>query len=215
MNTLIHTRHTLLTFGTGVTGKGPNGRIYSFYQTSFEIPSEWPITDRILLSFGAVDYEATIFVNGHKAGLNTGGYFEFTVDVTPYLVANGENELYVSLDPFFSSTAVLMRTELFMYTIPRTWVSAPSATRYDHRERILTHMVDRVQVPIGKQTLGRGGMIWYTPCSGIWQTVWLESAPTEHVAKLDLVADMNGKGSQKQPTWLQWLTIYSQHYCTQ
>lgn len=53
---------------------------------------------------------------------------------------------------------------------------------------------DRTQIPIGKQTLDRGGMIWYTPCSGIWQTVWLESAPSEHVAKLDLVADMDGKG---------------------
>jgi hypothetical protein len=46
-------------------------------------------------------------------------------------------------------------------------------------------------------------MIWYTPCSGIWQTVWLESAPTEHVAKLDLVADMNGKGLQDPPNGLQ------------
>lgn len=50
------------------------------------------------------------------------------------------------------------------------------------------------QIPIGKQTVGRGGMIWYTPCSGIWQTVWLESVPVEHITKLDLVADMHGKG---------------------
>ncbi len=50
------------------------------------------------------------------------------------------------------------------------------------------------QIPIGKQTLGRGGMIWYTPCSGIWQTVFLESAPAQHIAKLDLTADMDGKG---------------------
>ena len=28
----------------------------------------------------------------------------------------------------------------------------------------------------GKQRLNRGG-IWYTPCSGIWQSVWLESVP--------------------------------------
>ncbi len=28
----------------------------------------------------------------------------------------------------------------------------------------------------GKQRLKRGG-IWYTPCSGIWQSVWLESVP--------------------------------------
>lgn len=37
-------------------------------------------------------------------------------------------------------------------------------------------------------------MIWYTPCSGIWQTVWLESTPKEYISKLDLTADMDGKG---------------------
>jgi hypothetical protein len=57
--------------------------------------------------------------------------------------------------------------------------------------------VDDVQIPIGKQTLNRGGMIWYTPCSGIWQTVWLESAPKEHISKLDLTADMYGNGKYR------------------
>jgi hypothetical protein len=83
----------------GVTGKGPNGRIYSWYQTSLEIPSDWPIANRVLLNFGAVDYEATIFVNGEEAGFHRGGYFEFSVDVTPYLSANGTNELFVDLAP--------------------------------------------------------------------------------------------------------------------
>ncbi|QNO37684.1 glycoside hydrolase family 2 [Protaetiibacter sp. SSC-01] len=35
----------------------------------------------------------------------------------------------------------------------------------------------------GKQKLRRGG-IWYTAQSGIWQTVWLETVPTVHVARL-------------------------------
>ena len=39
--------------------------------------------------------------------------------------------------------------------------------------------------PYGKQTLTRGGM-WYTPVSGIWQTVWLESVPQEHIQKLNI-----------------------------
>ncbi|MBQ7060229.1 MAG: hypothetical protein IJM85_00450, partial [Clostridia bacterium] len=30
--------------------------------------------------------------------------------------------------------------------------------------------------PYGKQKLRRGGM-WYTPCTGVWQTVWLEPVP--------------------------------------
>ncbi len=37
--------------------------------------------------------------------------------------------------------------------------------------------------PYGKQTRKRGGM-WYTPVSGIWQTVWLESVPTAYIEAL-------------------------------
>ena len=37
----------------------------------------------------------------------------------------------------------------------------------------------------GKQTLTRGGM-WYTPVSGIWQTVWLESVPETYIKKLNI-----------------------------
>ena len=37
--------------------------------------------------------------------------------------------------------------------------------------------------PYGKQTLKRGGM-WYTPVSGIWQSVWLESVPDVYIRKL-------------------------------
>ena len=39
--------------------------------------------------------------------------------------------------------------------------------------------------PYGKQTLSRGGM-WYTPVSGIWQTVWLESVPENYIQKLNI-----------------------------
>ena len=39
--------------------------------------------------------------------------------------------------------------------------------------------------PYGKQTLKRGGM-WYTPVSGIWQTVWLESVPEVYIRKLNI-----------------------------
>ena len=41
--------------------------------------------------------------------------------------------------------------------------------------------------PYGKQVLPekRGGM-WYTPVSGIWQTVWLESVPETYIRKLSI-----------------------------
>ena len=43
---------------------------------------------------------------------------------------------------------------------------------------------DKTQ-PYGKQVMKRGGM-WYTPVSGIWQTVWLESVPERYIEKLHI-----------------------------
>ncbi len=40
-------------------------------------------------------------------------------------------------------------------------------------------------IPYGKKTLRRGGM-WYTPVSGIWQTVWLEWVPRAHITRLEI-----------------------------
>ena len=45
--------------------------------------------------------------------------------------------------------------------------------------------LDDQSFPYGKQTKSRGGM-WYTPVSGIWQTVWLESVPAEYIQSLDI-----------------------------
>ena len=39
--------------------------------------------------------------------------------------------------------------------------------------------------PYGKQVMDRGGM-WYTPVSGIWQTVWLESVPETYISRLEI-----------------------------
>ena len=39
--------------------------------------------------------------------------------------------------------------------------------------------------PYGKQKYKRGGM-WYTPVSGIWQTVWLEARPENHVEDIKI-----------------------------
>ena len=44
--------------------------------------------------------------------------------------------------------------------------------------------------PYGKQTKKRGGM-WYTPVSGIWQTVWIESLPKAPIHKLKIKQSIN------------------------
>ena len=44
--------------------------------------------------------------------------------------------------------------------------------------------------PYGKQTKKPHGM-WYTPVSGIWQTVWLEPVPAEHILSLRADTDLD------------------------
>lgn len=55
-----------------------------WYKRRFTIPKNWQ-GKRILLHFGAVDYEATVWVNGKKTGSHRGGYSPFSFDITEYL----------------------------------------------------------------------------------------------------------------------------------
>ncbi|MBR3811382.1 MAG: glycoside hydrolase family 2 [Agathobacter sp.] len=43
--------------------------------------------------------------------------------------------------------------------------------------------------PYGKQSKKRGGM-WYTPISGIWQTVWMENVPADYIEDIRLTPSM-------------------------
>ena len=54
--------------------------------------------------------------------------------------------------------------------------------------------------PWGKQSRKRGGM-WYTPCSGIWQTVWMEPVPDRYIRALHIYSagdtvDIRAEGIQ-------------------
>ncbi|MFJ6572492.1 PA14 domain-containing protein [Streptomyces sp. NPDC091292] len=46
--------------------------------------------------------------------------------------------------------------------------------------------------PVGKQRLDPSG-IWYTPSSGIWQTVWMEPVAADHADSLKLTPDVKGE----------------------
>lgn len=59
------------------------------YRKSFTLPDEWS-GKRILLHFGAVDYEASVTVNSTLVGTHVGGYTSFCFDITDALVS-GEN----------------------------------------------------------------------------------------------------------------------------
>ena len=64
------------------------------------ITAPMPAGDQVaLLHFGAVDYRALVFVNGHQAGEHDGGYLPFEIDVTS-LLHTGENQVVVRVaDP--------------------------------------------------------------------------------------------------------------------
>jgi beta-galactosidase/beta-glucuronidase len=67
-----------------------------WYTRSFDVQEEFHNRD-LLLNFGAVDYAATVWVNGHEVGHNRGGHVPFQFDIAPY-VNVGENRLTVRVE---------------------------------------------------------------------------------------------------------------------
>lgn len=69
-----------------------------WYRRSVQIPSSFK-SKRVMLNFGAVDYEATVWVNGDRAGDHRGGHVGFALDITDYL-KSGDNVITVRVwDP--------------------------------------------------------------------------------------------------------------------
>ncbi len=70
-----------------------------WYRRTFEVPADWG-GKRIILHFGAVDYETEVFINGESLGKHFGGYDPFSFDITDYLSQNKSQELTVRVfDP--------------------------------------------------------------------------------------------------------------------
>ena len=70
-----------------------------WYKRTFTIPENWK-GERILLHFGAVDFESQVFINGKSVGVHKGGYDPFTYDITDKLVRNGAQQITVRVyDP--------------------------------------------------------------------------------------------------------------------
>jgi beta-galactosidase/beta-glucuronidase len=70
-----------------------------WYRRKFEIPKEWKYNN-ILLHFGAVDWETTIWVNKKKIGSHQGGYTPFSFEISRFIDIKDENELIVEVwDP--------------------------------------------------------------------------------------------------------------------
>ncbi len=55
-----------------------------WYRKRFNLPEDWQ-GQRVLLHFGAVDWECVVWVNGVEVGQHRGGYIPFWFDITDYL----------------------------------------------------------------------------------------------------------------------------------
>ncbi len=113
----------------------------------------------VLLHFGAVDWECTVFVNGKEVGMHRGGYDPFSIDITSAMKKGAAQDIAI-----------------------RVW--DPS---------------DEGPQPRGKQ-VKKPESIWYTPVTGIWQTVWLEAVPTTYIASTKQTPDLDQKALQVQAT---------------
>jgi beta-galactosidase/beta-glucuronidase len=75
----------------------PDQRLW--YRRAFAVPKPWN-GRRVLLHFGAADWEATVFVNGRQLGVHRGGYDGFSFDITDALRPAGDQEIVVAVwDP--------------------------------------------------------------------------------------------------------------------
>lgn len=71
---------------------------YLWYKRTFTKPNTKG-DKRVLLNFGAVDWQTTVYVNGKEVGAHKGGYQNFSLDITDAL-KSGNNELVVRVyDP--------------------------------------------------------------------------------------------------------------------
>ncbi|RYP80314.1 hypothetical protein DL770_006261 [Monosporascus sp. CRB-9-2] len=122
-----------------------------WYERKFSDPrdkSDLEAGDRVLIRFGAVDYEMTLWASGHPVGHHRGGHVPFDVDITDALSNAWKNSGKRGLD-------LVMRVRDSPYDLAQ---------------------------PRGKQYWGpQPESIFYTPSSGIWQTVWTEIVPATRI----------------------------------
>jgi beta-galactosidase/beta-glucuronidase len=147
---------------SGVMKRVPDGGMI-IYRRTFATP-EMPKDGRLLLHFGAVDWAAVVSVNGKKVGEHRGGYDPFTFDITDALKPAPIN--------------------------PKR--ERGTANTDDENELVVavSDPTDGSFQPRGKQVRKPHG-IWYTPTTGIWQTVWLEPVHRAGVKSIAIKTDVD------------------------
>ena len=150
-----------------------------YYQKSFKIPETWK-NKKILLHFGGVDYESTIYINKKKVGFNQGGSTPFSLDISSFLIKNSANDLK-------------------LYVIDKRCAGSPEP-KFDYKGRGVFRSQDDIKKwvlnknrfqPRGKQSTFRHSYgCYYTRTTGIWQTVWLEAVNYKNIKNINIQANV-------------------------
>ena len=164
------------------------------YQRAFSVPEGWE-GKRLLLHFGAVDWEAVVRVNGHEVGSHRGGYSPFSFDISPHVVHGESNQLEVAVwDPTDLGTteSFKQRHVPFRSTTPRLRHLADclggAGPEDSHPGHQITPDIDSQTVPYaddeaevdasGAVTVGGKEVVtgkrsanpspWHVPTAGLW-----------------------------------------------
>jgi len=108
-----------------------------------------PTDRRTLLYFGAVNYDAHVYVNGQEAGHHVGGFTPFNFDVTE-LLADGENTVIVKVDNKRHAEAV--PTQIF------DWWNYGGITRDVLLVSVSPTYVENYQLSLDKGAAARRGL---------------------------------------------------------
>ncbi len=124
---------------SGINDKSVHEIIW--YARDFEVPTKWKNMN-VLLHFGAVDYECTVWINGQEVGHNRGGHTPFEFNIAPYLNV-GKNRLTVRV--FDSQSPAQPRGKQSVTALPHdidyyctsgiwqtVWLEPVPAIRIDH-----------------------------------------------------------------------------------
>ena len=160
-----------------------------FYRRQFALPEEFG-DGRVLLHFGAVDQECAVYVDNVPVGTHAGGYLPFTCDITAALGAAQTESAAAQGSMEFAEVAAAAQGRVEAAEVAAAAQgSAEAVGNAAARHELLVRVTDWTEQrphARGKQRLGRGQFpaLFYTPQSGIWQTVWLESVPERYIEAL-------------------------------
>jgi beta-galactosidase/beta-glucuronidase len=94
---IVFDKRILVPFAPETPMSGIGDETYTmaaWYRRRFDAP-ELASGERLMLNFGAVDYQATVWIDGGYAGSHQGGYTPFTIDITDMLRGFGDHEIMV------------------------------------------------------------------------------------------------------------------------